>query len=69
MRGIIRQKGRVDPITERQDVHTAKMMVSSVFCSEGGSILGIMEILQGLERLTILVFLERRGRESQYWRK
>ena len=24
MRGIIRQKGRVDPITERQDVHTAK---------------------------------------------
>jgi energy-coupling factor transporter ATP-binding protein EcfA2 len=31
MRGIIRQKGRVDPITERQDVHTAKMMVSSVF--------------------------------------
>jgi len=31
MRGIIRQKGRVDPITERQDVHTANMMVSSVF--------------------------------------
>ena len=44
MRGIIRQKGRVDPITERQDVHTAKMMVSSVFCKGGGrlepSILG-----------------------------
>jgi len=34
MRGLIRQKGRVDPITERQDVHTANMMVSSVF-SEG----------------------------------
>lgn len=31
MRGIIRQKGRVDPITERQDIHIAKMMVSSVF--------------------------------------
>lgn len=31
MRGLIRQKGRVDPITERQDVHTAKMTVSSVF--------------------------------------
>ncbi|MDN7024112.1 DUF87 domain-containing protein [Methanoculleus sp. FWC-SCC1] len=36
MRGIIRQKGRVDPITERQDVHTANMMVSSVF-SEGST--------------------------------
>ncbi|MBA7526184.1 hypothetical protein ES705_18345 [subsurface metagenome] len=32
MRGLIRQKGRVDPITERQDVHTAKMIPSSVFC-------------------------------------
>lgn len=32
MRGIIRQRGRVDPVTERQDVHTAKMLVSSVFC-------------------------------------
>lgn len=31
MRGIIRQRGRVDPITEKQDVHTAKMMVSAVF--------------------------------------
>ena len=35
MRGLIRQKGRVDPITERQDVHTAKMMPSSVFCRGG----------------------------------
>lgn len=31
MRGLIRQKGRVDPITERQDTHTANMLVSSVF--------------------------------------
>jgi hypothetical protein len=35
MRGIIRQKGRVDPITERQDVHLAKMMISSVFTRNG----------------------------------
>ncbi|MHA1250775.1 MAG: ATP-binding protein [Candidatus Helarchaeota archaeon] len=34
MRGIIRQKGRVDPITEKQDIHLAKMMVSSVFCKD-----------------------------------
>ncbi|NHJ22462.1 MAG: ATP-binding protein [Candidatus Lokiarchaeota archaeon] len=33
MRGIIRQKGRVDPITEKQDIHTAKMVVSSVFAN------------------------------------
>ena len=38
MRGIIRQKGRVDPITERQDVHTARMMVSSVFSESNGTI-------------------------------
>ncbi len=31
MKGLIRQRGRVDPITERQDTHTAKMTVSSVF--------------------------------------
>lgn len=31
MRGLIRQKGRVDPITGRQDVHTATLLVSSVF--------------------------------------
>lgn len=36
MRGIIREKGRVDPITERQDVHVASMMVSSVF-SDGAA--------------------------------
>jgi len=44
MRGLIRQKGRVDPITERQDVHTAEMTISSVFVkTESGveqSILG-----------------------------
>lgn len=37
MRGLIRQKGRVDPITERQDTHTAKMMISSVFGKKGSS--------------------------------
>src|SRR3989475_8414334 len=31
MRGLIRQKGRVDPITERQDTHNATLLVSSVF--------------------------------------
>lgn len=31
MRGLIRQKERVDPITEKQDTHTAKMTVSAVF--------------------------------------
>jgi hypothetical protein len=35
MRGLIRQKGRVDPITERQDTHTATMSVSSVFQKQG----------------------------------
>lgn len=37
MRGLIRQKGRVDPITEKQDTHTAKMMISSVFGKKGNS--------------------------------
>lgn len=44
MRGLIRQKERVDPVTEKQDTHTAKMMVSAVFGEESGqfkpSILG-----------------------------
>jgi len=31
MRGLIRQKGKVDPITERQDTHTATMNISAVF--------------------------------------
>ncbi len=38
MRGIIRQKGRVDPITEKQDIHTAKMIVSSVFSINNNSV-------------------------------
>ena len=38
IRGLIRQKGRIDPITERQDTHIAKMTVSSVFAYKGGSI-------------------------------
>ncbi|MBI2075690.1 MAG: ATP-binding protein [Candidatus Aenigmarchaeota archaeon] len=39
MRGLIRQKGRVDPITEKQDTHTASMIVSSVF-SKADSVMG-----------------------------
>lgn len=35
IRGLIRQKGRIDPITERQDTHLAKMTVSSVFAKKG----------------------------------
>jgi hypothetical protein len=38
VRGLIRQKGRIDPITERQDTHIAKMTVSSVFANKNGSI-------------------------------
>ena len=38
IRGLIRQKGRIDPITERQDTHIAKMTVSSVFAKKNGSI-------------------------------
>ena len=38
MRGIIRQRGRVDPITEKQDIHTAKMIVSSVFANNNNTI-------------------------------
>ena len=38
MRGIIRQRGRVDPITEKQDIHTAKMVVSSVFANNNNTI-------------------------------
>lgn len=33
MRGIIREKGQVDPITEEQDTHLAKMDVSSVLAN------------------------------------
>jgi len=38
MRGIIRQRGRVDPITEKQDIHTAKMIISSVFANNNNTI-------------------------------
>lgn len=38
IRGLIRQKGRIDPITERQDTHIAKMTVSSVFANNNGTI-------------------------------
>lgn len=38
IRGLIRQKGRIDPITERQDTHIAKMNVSSVFAKKGQGI-------------------------------
>jgi hypothetical protein len=38
MRGIIRQKGRVDPITEKQDTHTAKMIISSVLAEGENSV-------------------------------
>jgi hypothetical protein len=43
MRGIIRRRERVDPVTEKQDIHTANMIVSSVFSHNetiGASILG-----------------------------
>lgn len=33
MKGIIRQKGEVDPITEQQDTHSATMAVSAVFAN------------------------------------
>jgi hypothetical protein len=38
VRGLIRQKGRIDPITERQDTHIARMTVSSVFANKNGAI-------------------------------
>ena len=37
IRGLIRQKGKVDPVTERQDAHAAKMITSAVFSRSGGS--------------------------------
>jgi ABC-type oligopeptide transport system ATPase subunit len=38
IRGLIRQKGRIDPITERQDTHIAKVTVSSVFANRNNII-------------------------------
>jgi hypothetical protein len=44
MRSLIRQRGRVDAVSERQDTHQGEMTISAVFASEGGkyqpSILG-----------------------------
>ncbi|MFX1284720.1 MAG: ATP-binding protein [Promethearchaeota archaeon] len=39
IRGLIRQKGTIAPITEKQDVHLAQMTVSSVFSSESQEII------------------------------
>jgi hypothetical protein len=33
MRSLIRQRGRVDAVSERQDTHLGKMLTSAVFCS------------------------------------
>jgi hypothetical protein len=44
MRSLIRQRGRVDSISERQDTHQGQMIISAVFANENGkyrpSILG-----------------------------
>ncbi len=44
MRSLIRQRGRVDTVSERQDTHQAEMAISAVFSAESGhyrpSILG-----------------------------
>lgn len=43
MRGLIRQKGRVDPVTEKQDTHNATIYLSAVFSKASavsGSMLG-----------------------------
>jgi len=37
MRGLIREKGKIDPITERQDTHNANMSIGAVFSKEDGS--------------------------------
>ncbi len=35
IRGLIRQKGNIEPITERQDIHTAVMITGAVFANNG----------------------------------
>ena len=44
MRSLIRQRGRVDAVSERQDTHQGEMTISAVFAADGGhyrpSILG-----------------------------
>lgn len=34
MRSLIRQRGRVDAVSERQDTHQGEMVVSAVFCRD-----------------------------------
>lgn len=37
MRSLIRQRGRVDAVSERQDTHQGEMIVSAVFCQDGNN--------------------------------
>lgn len=37
MRSLIRQRGRVDAVSERQDTHQGEMIVSAVFANENGN--------------------------------
>ncbi len=37
MRSLIRQRGRVDAVSERQDTHQGEMIVSAVFCRDGNN--------------------------------
>jgi hypothetical protein len=37
MRSLIRQRGRVDAVSERQDTHEGEMVVSAVFCRDGNT--------------------------------
>ena len=37
LRSLIRQRGRVDAVSERQDTHQGEMTVSAVFCQDGNT--------------------------------
>jgi len=37
MRSLIRQRGRVDAVSERQDTHQGELTISAVFSSDGGT--------------------------------
>lgn len=37
MRSLIRQRGRVDAVSERQDTHQGEMTISAVFADDGGN--------------------------------
>ncbi|RMF26239.1 MAG: ATPase, partial [Chloroflexi bacterium] len=37
MRSLIRQRGRVDAVSERQDTHQGEMTISAVFARDGGN--------------------------------